>query len=74
MKQFTPFGITFNRNSVSIKLRFNSEPFFKTSMNRFGAYRTTETGHVIFESELSVDDWHQFEAERNEYKRLTATK
>lgn len=70
----TPFGINFENKSVIIKLRFNKDLFLKTNMNKFGEYKTTETGFVIFSAQLSIDDWHEFEEERLAYKRLAATK
>ena len=49
-----PFGIRFEGNTVSIKLRFTKERFFKAEIADYGTHFTTKSGHIIFEAEFQA--------------------
>ena len=74
MKEFTPFGISYANKTVRIKLRFKSKPFFETNMKKYGSYKTTQTGYIIFEAELDAGsyEWVEFKEARSYYNRIAA--
>lgn len=47
-----PFGIRFEGNTVSIKLRFTKDRFLKAEIAEYGTHFTTKSGHIIFEAEF----------------------
>lgn len=47
-----PFGIRFEGNTVSIKLRFTKDRFLKAEIADYGTHFTTKSGHIIFEAEF----------------------
>ena len=49
-----PFGIRFEGNTVSIKLRFTKERFLKAEIAEYGSHFTTKSGHIIFEAEFQA--------------------
>lgn len=49
-----PFGIKFQSNTAFIKLRFKKDKFDTLNIKQYGAFRTTQSGFIIFQTELSI--------------------
>jgi hypothetical protein len=48
----SPFGIRYQGNVVIVKLRIHPFKFFKVELAKYGSYRTTGNGYIIFETAL----------------------
>lgn len=57
----TPFGYRYTGGSVFIKLRLLESKFLKYGIDKYGAYRHTNSGYVIFETMLDTksDDFKE---------------
>lgn len=73
---YKPFGITYERNTCNINLRFKPEPFSKVKLNKLGAVRHSKTGYIIFEASLDTgsEEYSMFLDERAKYNELAASK
>jgi len=73
---YKPFGITYERNTCNINLRFKPEPFSKVNLNKLGAVRYSKTGYVIFEASLDTtsEEYNMFLDERAKYNEIAAAK
>ena len=52
---FTPFGYRYQGKVCSIKLRFKKDKFLESGIEEYGEYFITQSGYVIFETELFTD-------------------
>jgi hypothetical protein len=70
MEKLSPFGISYNSNVCTIKLKFHPRTWDKGPIV-IGKNRLTKTGYVIFECELSTktDDYHYV---INQIKKITS--
>lgn len=50
----SPFGYRYVGNSVTIKLRLLENKFFKHGINKYGSYRYTQKGYIIFVAMLDA--------------------
>lgn len=57
----TPFGYRYTGGSVFIKLRLLESKFLKYGIDKYGVYRHTNAGYVIFETMLDTksDDFKE---------------
>ena len=53
-KEMKPFGYTFFNNLCTIKLRFNEAKFMEAGLNKYGNYRYSNKGFIIFEITLDT--------------------
>lgn len=62
MNTTTPFGIRYQGNTVSIKLRFHPKKLVDVQLEKYGSTRITSNGYVIFETSLETEsrDYAQF--------------
>lgn len=51
---FTPFGFRYEGDTCTIKLRFKEEKFKQSELDKYGHYRYTNKGYVIFEVTLKT--------------------
>jgi hypothetical protein len=54
MTNQTPFGYRYQGNIWTIKLRFTQERFNELKISDWGIYRTTRSGHIIFEASVMI--------------------
>lgn len=55
MSEFTPFGYRYQGKVCCIKLRFKKDKFLKSGIDKYGEYFITQSGFIIFETELFTD-------------------
>jgi len=66
----TPFGYRYTGASVFIKLRLLESKFLKYGIDKYGVYRHTNAGYVIFETTLDTksDDFNSLNSKLNQLR------